>query len=86
MTLEKLAPWAQVTCSALVIIGFFGCIGGFIWLSVMKIDLLPGIKEVLLVLIGMLASAFGDVIGFWLGTSAGSAMKTTIMNQARPPQ
>ena len=71
--LERIGPWAQLAISALVIVAFMAAIAG---LFLIDRDLLPGVREVLLVLIGVLAGAFKDVVGFWVGSSYGSAKKT----------
>jgi uncharacterized protein YqgC (DUF456 family) len=71
--LERIGPWAQLAVSTLVIVAFMGAIVG---LFLIDRDLMPGVREVLLVLIGVLAGAFKDVIGFWVGSSYGSAKKT----------
>jgi len=39
---------------------------------------------VLLVLAGVLAGAFKDVVGFWLGSSLGSQKKDDVIKQAQP--
>lgn len=52
----------------------------------------PGAREPLLLLTGSLSAAFGAVVAYWFGTTAGSADKTTLLAQrgsdggaARPP-
>lgn len=38
-----------------------------------------GGREALLILIGALAAAFGAVVNFWFGSSAGSARKSELL-------
>ena len=44
-----------------------------------------GAREPLFILIGALAAAFGSVVAFFFGTSAGSADKTTLLARVQPP-
>lgn len=76
--LDRAGPIAKVALSLLVVLAFFGCIAALIGLTVRGKELLPGIKEVLLVLIGVLAGAFKDVIGYWMGSSHSSSRKTEL--------
>jgi hypothetical protein len=82
--LERLGHIAQIAVALCVIAAFFACIACFFWLTFQGRDLLPGLKEVLLVLIGVLAGAFKDVIGFYLGSSLSSAKKDSLL-AAKPP-
>jgi hypothetical protein len=43
------------------------------------IDFPPGIKEILLILIGHLAAKFGTVVDFYYGTSSSSERKTELL-------
>jgi hypothetical protein len=78
--LERIGPWAQLAVSALVILAFMAAILG---LFLIDRDLMPGVREVLLVLIGVLAGAFKDVVGFWVGSSYGSMKKSDQMAAER---
>jgi len=45
-----------------------------------------GMKDALMLLVGSVASGFGMVLSYWLGSSAGSAQKTSVMEAlARKP-
>ena len=44
-----------------------------------------GAREPLFILIGALAAAFGSVVAFFFGTSAGSADKTALLARVQPP-
>lgn len=83
--LDKLGHVGQVMVSMLVISAFLACIGGLFYCTLKGVDLTGGVKEVLLVLIGVLAGAFKDVCGFWIGSSLSSAKKdSTIAGAVRP--
>lgn len=71
--LERVGPLVQALVSVLVLAAFFGTVGALI---TSNDDIPPGVREVLLVLVGVLAGAFKDVVGFWVGSSYGSARKT----------
>lgn len=71
--LERVGPMVQALISVMVLAAFFGTVASLITMSA---DIPPGVKEVLLVLVGVLAGAFKDVVGFWVGSSYGSARKT----------
>lgn len=58
---------------SLLVILFFGAIT--LALLYMNRDISTTIKDVLLVLTGVLAGAFKDVVGYWLGSSHSSQTK-----------
>ena len=76
--LERVGLFAQVVISIAVLAAFFGTI--FLLLT-KAVPIEGGIKEVLLVLVGVLAGSFKDVVGYYLGSSLGSAKKTDQMNK-----
>jgi drug/metabolite transporter (DMT)-like permease len=57
-----------------VVIAFFGCI----WL-VMRQDVNANMRDALLILIGALAAAFGNIINYYFGSSKGSADKNELL-------
>lgn len=63
---------------ALIVIGFF-----FILYIMFKKVLPSENKEIALLVIGALVVKFGDVVGYFFGSSKGSADKTQIMNQEK---
>jgi hypothetical protein len=70
----------QQIVSVIVILMF----GVTVWLLLhLDVDLAQSIKDVLLVLSGVLAGAFKDVIGYWLGSSHGSTVKTEMLDAIR---
>lgn len=83
--LDKLSHFAQFLVAFCVLLSFISCVGAFFWLTFQGKDLLPGLKEVLLVLIGVLAGAFKDVVGYYVGSSLSSAKKdATIASTVKP--
>lgn len=83
--LEKLGHLGQILISLLVVFAFFASIGALFYCTFRGVDLANGVKEVLLVLIGVLAGAFKDVCGFWIGSSLSSAKKdSTIAGAVKP--
>ena len=70
---EKMANWAQFLVTGAVVFAFFGVIMA-LFLYV-KTDFPAGVREVLLILVGVLAGAFKDCVGYWLGSSASSQKK-----------
>lgn len=55
--------------AGVVIIGFFGVLGLMLWKDKSGAD----------ILVGGLAAAFGSVVGYFYGSSAGSARKDELM-------
>lgn len=78
---ESPAPTGSVTQTVLayvVTIGFFGI------LSFMLTHPLPEngtVKDVMLVMIGSLGTAWTGIVAYYFGSSAGSAAKTHLLSQ-----
>ena len=73
---------SQVVIGSLVIIGFFGSFAMLLYK--------PGVftetnKDALMLMIGSLVAAFSTLMGFFFGSSAGSARKTDIIASMSPP-
>lgn len=80
--LERVGPLMQAIVSTLVVLAFFATVASLLaTLFGYTNDIPPGVKEVLLVLVGVLAGSFKDVVGFWVGSSYGSARKTDQLAQ-----
>lgn len=79
---DNTGPKMKAWVSILVILAFFGILGAMLVLTAREKDFPPGVKETLLVLIGVLAGSFKDVIGYWLGSSHSSTLKTELMAHA----
>lgn len=79
LELDKKHYWAQVSVSIAVVLAFLLVVGALIaTLFIESTDIPPGIKEVLLLLLGGLVFSFKEVTGFWLGSSAGSVRKSVV--------
>lgn len=70
---------AQVILSILIIVGFFGSL----CMLLLKPDTLNDInKEPIMLMVGALIAAFSLLVGFYFGSSAGSARKTDMLAKA----
>lgn len=79
--IDKEGQWMRGIVSTLVILAFLLCIAALFGVTYREKDFPPGVKETLLVLVGVLAGSFKDCVGYWLGSSHGSERKTELMNQ-----
>ncbi len=78
----NLNDWGRVLVSILVVCGFLTIVGLVLTTKLQG----TATSEVLLVLLGALSAAFGQVISYWVGSSSGSAQKdTAIQNLAAKP-
>jgi hypothetical protein len=85
VNLDRFGHAAKAVVSLLVIAGFFGIIGALLYMANSQKDFPPGIRETLLVLVGVLAGEFKNVCSYWMGSTHSSARKTEIMaNGANP--
>lgn len=50
-------------------------------LGLLFVDIPDGNKEILYLLAGAIIGAFGTAVSYWLGSSDGSAQKTTLMSK-----
>ena len=80
--LERMGPLMQALVSVAVITAFFLTIYALLFVTS---EITQSVREVLLVLIGVLAGAFKDCIGFYLGSSHGSALKTEALKNSGKP-
>jgi hypothetical protein len=80
--LDKMSHWAQFLVTGAVVLAFLGVVG--MLLLYVRHDFPAGVREVLLILVGVLAGAFKDCVGFWMGSSASSQKKDAAM-AARGP-
>lgn len=78
----SLNDWGRVLVSIIVVAGFL-----IIVVMVLTTKLQgTATSEVLLVLLGALSAAFGQVVSYWVGSSSGSAQKdVAIQNLATKP-
>lgn len=79
--LEKMTHWAQFLVTGAVVFAFFAVIMAlFIYV---KADFPAGVREVILILVGVLAGAFKDCVGYWLGSSASSQRKDALLGKSQ---
>jgi hypothetical protein len=72
---------SQIILASLVVIGFFGCL--------LALLINPGTlsdlnREPVMLMIGALIAAFSGLMGYFFGSSAGSARKTQLLAKAEP--
>lgn len=65
----------------MVTLGFFATVA---ILMFVKLD--PSVKDPLLLLLGVEATAFGAIVSYFYGSSQGSADKTEIMANGKKPE
>lgn len=65
--------WGPVLISSLITFGFIGCV---FTLMLAKINFTDTSGQAFLILTGVLSQAFAQVVGYWLGSSAGSSDKS----------
>jgi hypothetical protein len=85
MNLDRFGPIAKGAVSLLVIAGFFGIVSALFYMALGDKDFPPGIRETLLVLVGVLAGEFKNVCSYWLGSTHSSARKTEMLAQGNTP-
>ena len=76
MNMDAWSHAMKLILSLLVTGAFFGVIYSLLYL---QNDFPGGVREVLLVLVGVLAGAFKDCVGFWIGSSASSGKKDAML-------
>jgi hypothetical protein len=80
--MNGLNDWGRVVVSAVVVIGF---IAVTVIYMTRKLDG-GAVPEILSILLGALATNFTAVVGYWIGSSSGSASKDqAIQNLATKP-
>ena len=78
--MQMAAPsWVPAALSVIIVIGYFSILLGMMYGVLHVSD-----NQYLLILIGALATAFGGVLNFWLGSSHGSQNKDQLLAQAQP--
>ena len=70
----------QAFLAIAITLGFFGVIAVLMWRG----EIAPGIKDILLVLLGALLASWKELTGYFFGSSSSSAKKDdTIAEQAK---
>ncbi len=72
---------SQIILASLVVIGFFGCLLALLINPETLSDLN---REPVMLMIGALIAAFSGLMGYFFGSSAGSARKTNLLAKAEP--
>lgn len=72
-----LNDWGRVLVSVIVTVGFMGIL--VLVITTKTQGNAP--TEVMLVMLGALGAAFGQVVSYWVGSSSGSAQKDTVLQK-----
>jgi membrane protein DedA with SNARE-associated domain len=72
-----LNDWGRVLISVIVTIGFMG----ILVLVIVTKTQGNAPTEVMLVMLGALGSAFGQVVSYWVGSSSGSSQKDNALQK-----
>jgi len=72
---------SQAILASLIVVGFFGCL---IALLINPGTLSDLNREPVMLMIGALIAAFAGIVGYFFGSSAGSARKTNLLAKAEP--
>ena len=72
---------SQAILASLIVIGFFGCL---IALLINPGTLSDLNREPVMLMIGALIAAFAGIVGYFFGSSAGSARKINLLAKAEP--
>jgi glycerol uptake facilitator-like aquaporin len=67
---DSVALWGSVLISAIVTFGFFAML-----YLVIKNDIPAGSRDLANIMLGSLGTSFTAVVGYWVGSSIGSARK-----------
>lgn len=73
--------WGAPVVSIVAVVGFFAALTGL--LLVRKLED-AGVAAMVNLMVGALVTGFASVLGYWLGSSAGSRRKTELMAQRDP--
>jgi len=65
-TTQQLEILGRFLVSGTVAFAFLGCLGMLFVLVWFKVEISPGVREVLCILIGVLSREFGDVCARWV--------------------
>lgn len=79
--MDKIRVYVPAALSLIITTGFFTLLGAMIFGGITVQD-----SQIMIMLLGMLASSFGAVMQFWFGTTSGSSVKTDIIAKSFPPE
>ncbi len=68
---ENFNKYVQAFLATAITVGFFGVIAALLTIK----EVPPGVKDILLVLLGALLASWKEVTGYFFGSSSGSAKK-----------
>ncbi len=68
---ENFNKYVQAFLATAITVGFFGVIAALLMIK----EVPPGVKDILLVLLGALLASWKEVTGYFFGSSSGSAKK-----------
>lgn len=71
--------WVPAALSVIITLGFLGLLTGMMTGALQAED-----NQAMLLMLGALGVAFGQVINFWLGSTAESSRKTELIAQSEP--
>ena len=74
--------WGAPVVSVVVVTGFLAIVIIFMMIMTQKLSVDSSVMGTLGVLFGYLGASFQQVVGYWVGSSAGSASKDRIINNA----
>lgn len=74
--MHSLNDWGRVLVSVVVVVGFLAVVVLVLTTKMQG----NATSEVLLVLLGALSVAFGQVVSYWVGSSASSSQKDATIN------
>ena len=74
-------PLHTLIVRALLSVLFIGGYGGIVVVALKAGDFSPAVKEVLIFLFGALTTSVVTIVGFWFGSTQGSADKTAALTR-----
>ena len=83
MPSDRRCSWHDIILALLSLAvtgGFFGCLAALMWWTIPE-----GNREVMLTMTGVLGTAWVGVIGYFFGSSAGSAQKDATISALSKP-
>lgn len=83
MNVDHQSHAMKMLVSFSIIAAFFGAIYALLFMP--GRDFPPGAREVIVLLLGVLAGAFKDVVSYWIGSSASSSKKTDALIASKGP-
>lgn len=73
--------WGAPVISLVVVVGLFGALAALLYVGEIQDS---GVSAMINMIVGGLVAGFASVLGFWLGSSSGSARKTELLANSVP--